>query len=450
MPLPTVDRRTALGEVRRNLNDLRRRRTETSRERDEARDAMNGNASLTNLSPTDLIPRPEFQRLQRATSTLEDLDRQISGEQERENYLLSTIANADAYGARTILEDPDVLDRIRNQAMSSQPMGDQNWGIAISREEIVERLHRRREAAGVAADLMTGGFGSGMMAAAGDAVLPSDTIRTVPAPWGIVSQLRRRVRLLDLLPTEVTDAKVIPYLVESGSLDTGGPAETAELSIVPAVAPTLTDATATIVAIAGYTHASRDTLSDVPSLANTIHTRLAYLVERRTENQILSGNGTGQNILGITNTTGIGAPASVAGDSNNADLIMGGIINVLQAEAEPDAIVVNPADWGKSAKLKASGSGQRLDSDGAYSDIPLTMWGLPLVVSTAITSGTALVGSFGMGAQLWVRQGLTLLTSDADQDDWVRRAVKVMGEWRVGLSVFRPAAFAKVTLAFAA
>jgi len=119
------------------------------------------------------------------------------------------------------------------------------------------------------------------------------------------------------------------------------------------------------------------------------------------------------------------------------------------SNADPQAIVANPADVTKAVKAKASGSGERLDSAGAFSAPPNEMWGLPLIQTPAIAAGTALVGDFARGAKLWVREAITARTSDSDQDDFVRNAVKVLLEGRFAFAVVRPQCFSKVVLSFA-
>jgi HK97 family phage major capsid protein len=74
------------------------------------------------------------------------------------------------------------------------------------------------------------------------------------------------------------------------------------------------------------------------------------------------------------------------------------------------------------------------------------LWGVPLVPSPAIPQGTVLVGDFTIGAQLFIREGVQVLMSDSDQDDFLRNRVTLLGEMRAALAVFRPSAFAAVDL----
>jgi HK97 family phage major capsid protein len=169
-------------------------------------------------------------------------------------------------------------------------------------------------------------------------------------------------------------------------------------------------------------------------------------VLRRIENQILSGDGTGQNLRGILNTTGIASIAFNAGEPLS-DLALDAITTVLVSDAVPDLAIFNPMDLASMMKAKAAGSGERLDSQGAFAATASTLWDLPRVASTAIPVGTALVGDFALGASLFLREGVNVRASDSDQDDFIKNRTTLLGEARVGLAVWNPTCFAQVDLA---
>jgi HK97 family phage major capsid protein len=82
--------------------------------------------------------------------------------------------------------------------------------------------------------------------------------------------------------------------------------------------------------------------------------------------------------------------------------------------------------------------------NGAYANAE-RYWGLPVVVTTAITSGTALVGAFKLGAQIWDREGITVDATNSDQDDFTFNRMAIRVEERLALAIYRPNAFCKVT-----
>jgi HK97 family phage major capsid protein len=438
MPLPYVDPavQSRLADCRERISSLRRQQT-------QARNAMEDAKKLVQVggSAQDVTQSAEFQRVQRLKGDQDRLQLEIASIQQEETYLLGRLAGIQGTGTReNFLQDPTTLEELRMLADSKEPIGRKMLGESMSRDELLAHFERRRQA------VVGDGFGGSMMATAGDVTLPSDAART--RFYGAIPQLRRRLTLLDLIPTAPMDVGSFEYLQESGSLDSG-PVETSELALKPNDNLALADAVVKAQTIPVWSRMSRPQLADVPELQTVVQIRLMYKVERRLENQIIGGDGTGVNLLGITHTTGIGAPASVAGDTANTDLVLNAVGSVMTSEAVPDAAVLNPVDAIKMFKLKTGGSGQRLDSQGAFSDLPQTIWGLPLVLNTGIPSGHALVGAFNQGATVFIRQGLTTLISDSDQDDFVRNALKILVEGRFGLAIWTPACFAYVPLSFA-
>src|ERR1044072_8961400 len=85
-------------------------------------------------------------------------------------------------------------------------------------------------------------------------------------------------------------------------------------------------------------------MDDLAGLSSLINTLLPYDVRRKIEAQILAGDGTGQNLRGILNTPGLGAPAFVAGDST-ADAILRAMTVVILSDADANFAGARPLDW---------------------------------------------------------------------------------------------------------
>lgn len=260
--------------------------------------------------------------------------------------------------------------------------------------------------------------------------------------YGVLPQLFRPLRVLDLLPTGTMDGNSLPYTQESGSF---GAAETAEGDLKPEDGVTYTDQTANAETIAAWMKIRKQALADVPALQSIMDNRLRYSVRRRLEGQALNGDGTSPNLRGILQTSGIGGVAFDAGELA-ADQILSGITNVLMADGEADGVIMNPLDWQGVLKAKADGDGHYY-SGGPFSMTPQVLWGVPLIPSRAIPQGMALVGDFMIGAQLFIREGVNVLMSDSDGDDFRRNRVTLLGEMRAALAVWRPAVFTAVDLA---
>jgi hypothetical protein len=427
-------------DLRARLSELRAERNRADRHHEVCRQAA------LDYDGTDLQHSPEFRRLEEATRERDRIVGEIALLEAQEQHGLHQINNGD--GARTsvdsFMNDPNAIEDLRQRAHSPNAVGDIGVGTLVSRDEWVARHGRA-----AAADWRVGGddwHPSRLAVSEIDTPLTADSRSRF---YGIAPQIKRPLTLLDVISTQPMDTGSFDYEREGGLLT--GPAETAEGAIAPPADITLTPATATARSISAYIKGRRQQLADVATLGTVLNTRLLYAVQLRLEGQVLSGDGAGENLLGILNTSGIGAPASGAGDSNNADLVANGIAAVMAAGAVPTAVVLNPNDAIKMAKAKAGGSGERLDSPGAWSAALLSsLWGVAAVLNLGMPAGQALVGDWTIGATLFVREGVNVRVSDSDQDDFLRQRVAFLGTGRWALAVWSSACFAKVTLSFAA
>jgi hypothetical protein len=353
---------------------------------------------------------------------------------------IDTVGTA-GYGP-SFMQDSAALEDLRQRVHGPTPLGDINLGTLISRDRLVARWGQVAAADWRVAD---SGFGAPHLA-----VSELETPNTAASRsrfYDIVPQLRRPLTLLDVIPTQPMDVGSFDYEREEGSLATA--AEKAEGAVAAQADMVLTPATATAKTISHYYKTRREQLADMATLASVLNTRLTYGVRLRLEGQILSGDGIGENLLGVLNTSGIGAPVSGAGDSHNTDMVARGIATVMAAGAVPTAVVLNPNNAIEMAMAKTSGSGQRLDSDGAFAAALLSqLWGVPTVLNLGIPDGTGLVADFTLGATLFVREGVNVRVSDSDQDDFIRGRTTAYGSGRFALAIWNAACFAEVPLGF--
>ena len=117
---------------------------------------------------------------------------------------------------------------------------------------------------------------------------------------------------------------------------------------------------------------------------------------------------------------------------------------------DPTGIVMHPSDW-EATELEKD-LNERYMLIGA-SDTPRTgggarsLWGVPVIVTPAITSGVALVGAFDIGATLWTYDDVTLRISDSHSDYFVKNLLAVLAEMRELLSIYYPQAFVSADVA---
>lgn len=349
---------------------------------------------------------------------------------ELESALLHQFASTSGggFGGETFLRNPDRVRDLDQLGNSRLPIDRQRLGYFESEESLVGRLQ-------------SGDWGPRPMAAS---TVPDTTVgRRGPfTELGLVPQLRRRIRLLDLIPSRVAEGNTVPYVIKSGNQDLA--AETAEGAIKPAGDVGLTDAEVKVQVIAEWIKANRPLLSDMPGMDQLLRDDLSYEVLRRYERQVLLGDGVGSNLLGILNTGNIAEVPFVA-STPLTNMVLKGITTVILSDAEPDGIVLHPVDHEAMLVATASGSGERLDSGGAFTAVPQTMWDLPKIVTSLMPAGQALVGSFAQGATLWIREAISVVMG-TESDDMIRNRVTLLGEMRAALTVQQPRAFALVYL----
>lgn len=117
--------------------------------------------------------------------------------------------------------------------------------------------------------------------------------------------------------------------------------------------------------------------------------------------------------------------------------IAGGVAN---------AALVHPTDLEAALLAKTSGSGEYQGSPPLGGLFGLE-WEARTIPTTAVTVGRAIVGDFAGGCTLFIRQGVNVLMSDSDQDDFTKNRVTLLGEMRAALPCWAPSLFVDVDLA---
>lgn len=271
----------------------------------------------------------------------------------------------------------------------------------------------------------------------------------------IVVPPMRTKRVRDLFPTRTTTAAVIEYFRMTGftnaastvaERNTGNTAFGAK----PQSGFTFEGAQAPVRTLAHWEAAHRNVLADEPQLRSIIDNELMYGLRLAEDNQILNGNGAGENLTGVLQTTGIQDYSWSEGEINGsvadtkADALRRAATLSFLAYYEPTGIVLHPNDW-EDIELTKDLNGQYLVAVSVAMGGEPKIWRIPVVETPAITEGTALVGAFGTGAQLYDREQASIRISEQHADFFVRNAIVILAEQRLALAVKRPEAFVKVT-----
>jgi HK97 family phage major capsid protein len=125
-------------------------------------------------------------------------------------------------------------------------------------------------------------------------------------------------------------------------------AATAEGAAKPEVTFVFTETNAPVRKIAGWTKISEEVLEDFPAVKSVIDQQLPFMVQQTEEAELLSGDGTGQHLTGLLNTSGIQTQAkgSATPTATNVNAIYNAITKIrVNSFLEPDGIIVHPNDW---------------------------------------------------------------------------------------------------------
>ena len=270
----------------------------------------------------------------------------------------------------------------------------------------------------------------------------------------IVRGVRPRLVVSDLLGSGTLSGNAISYFVEAaleGAFTTV--AEGAAKPQLHVVDPTMT--TDVLKKIAGWIKLTDEMTEDLDFFVSEINQRLLYELAKFEEAQLLNGNGTGSNVLGLLNRVGVQTEATgtVASGDTGADALFRAMTKVQTGGGEDaDGIILHPTDYqnlrlAKDANKQYYGGGYFAGQygSGTLQDQP-PVWGLRTVVTPAITAGTALVGAFGTAATVYRKGGVRVESTNSHASDFTSNLVTVRAEERVALAVRRPSAFVKVTV----
>jgi HK97 family phage major capsid protein len=231
-----------------------------------------------------------------------------------------------------------------------------------------------------------------------------------------------------------TNSNLIQYTVEQSFTNAAAP-QAGENVAKAESALTFALRNAAVQTLAHWIPASRQVLDDAPSLQDYLNNRLVYLLKLVEEDQLLNGNGTGQNLLGlIAQSTGYSGPST----GTLLDQLGHAMSQVETSGFKPDAAVLHPKDAWEMFLLKDT-LGQYLYSSPLTATPPV-LWSVPVITSISMARGQFLVGAFKLAAAIWDRWDATIEVSREHSDFFIKNMIAILCEERLTLTVFRPSA----------
>lgn len=282
---------------------------------------------------------------------------------------------------------------------------------------------------------------------------PENAITVVPG--GLIAPMRdnevagmpmQRLVLRSLLTVTTTESDVVTYPKQT--VRTNNAAITAEgVAAAAASVYNYGPATANVVKIVGFAHASDEAMSDAGQLAGLIDSELRYDVELAEEAQILAGSGAGGQLEGlITAATEFSAAAGLPNETR-IDRLRLGMLQVALSNYAANGITLHPVDWA-GIELAKDNEKRYIFGNPNVQATPM-LWGLNVVPTLSHGVGEWMTGNFKMAATLYDRQDTEILISSEHGENFIEGMKTIKGTKRVALAVKKAAALVTGDFTFA-
>jgi hypothetical protein len=260
-------------------------------------------------------------------------------------------------------------------------------------------------------------------------------------------------RVRDLFPAESTQASILYGIRETGFINraaivpertasdgtaaTGGPTDV--FGLKPRSDISITPYTASISTIAHIMYVHRHTLDDEPRMRGILDRDMVDGVKMVEDEQLLYGDGVGDNILGLVNQPGIQAYIGLNTDQFSAQIRRAQTRAIL-AYYQPTGVVLHPLDW-ENLELEKDHNGVYTIATSVAVGGEKRVWRMQVVDTPALQQGRFMLGAFGTGAKVYDREQVRIDLSTENRDMFERNAYTIRAEERIGLVVDRPESF---------
>ena len=256
----------------------------------------------------------------------------------------------------------------------------------------------------------------------------------------------------DIITVGATDSDTVTFVKENTKTNAAAPVAEATADdgvgaaggVKPESAFDLVKVTENVKIVAHVIPATKQALADASQTRTLIDGFLRSGLIEEVEDQIIAGDGTGENFTGLENASGTLSQAFSTDILETARKAKTQVM--VTGRAVPTAYLLHPNDWEAFDLTKDA-------NDRYYFGGPMDMgtprlWGLPVVVSEAVTEGTGWVGDFRKMV-VWDRQQATVSVTDSHSDFFIRNLVMFLAELRLAFGIIRPAAFCSVDMSAA-
>lgn len=245
---------------------------------------------------------------------------------------------------------------------------------------------------------------------------------------GLTRIQRRAPFMRQLSNTRGTTSKYVVW-IEQANPDPGAAGQTAEGALKTQTDFDLVEKSCEVKKTTAFIKVSKEMLADIPFMQGEINGELMELVELKLDEQILLGDGTGQNLDGIDLVATAFAAGSFAANvpsANNSDVLRVAIAQIANANFSANYILLNPEDAAAMELTK--------DTNGQYTypvfvnEAGMSVKGLPVVENPGVPAGSFYVGDFTK-SNLRIREEMNVQVGYVN-DDFTKNLVTILCETR--------------------
>lgn len=193
--------------------------------------------------------------------------------------------------------------------------------------------------------------------------------------------------------------------------------------------------TGNIETVAHWTKITEQLAADAPAVQAFINTKMAYGLQLKIDRQLVNGTGASGQLSGLLNTgnyTDYSSAITIPTGSTLIDFALLIKTKLEELAYAPRYLVLNPSDWAALALLKDAQ--KRYILGGPAGVTAKTLWGVPVVTTSAIPQGKYLMSDFGLGATIYDRQDMAIELARSG-DDFTKNLLTLRVERRLGLVV---------------
>lgn len=277
------------------------------------------------------------------------------------------------------------------------------------------------------------------------ALLPAgSTVTGVPmAPESPIALGRPALSLLDALTLQQRAPK---YTYLRQTTRTNNAAPVAQGATKPTSVLGLTEIDAELHVIAHMSEPiPKYWLDDSAALEQFVADELLFGLRQVIEAQAIAGDGTGENLTGLVNVSGVQTQAFAT------DLLTttrGAVTKLETAGHTAGLFVLSPADW-EALELARTDTAGQLELGGPIDRAARKLWGVPVTLALGLPAKTGVLLDLSAVALSTDGVGIETKWSENVSDDFSKNQLRARVEGRFELDVFQPLGVAKITTAAA-